>query len=119
MRYVNLLLCILMLVFIAVQYNDPDGPLWMAIYAIPAVWTGTAAFRQRWLLHPLTNALLILSIMAAIAGTVYFWPKSSNWWSIDIWYNTESAREGMGMMVVTIVLLIAWFSGHRLRTQRT
>lgn len=117
MRYVNLILCILMLLFIGVQYNDPDGTWWMAIYAIPALWTGIAAFGKPILRRPFPNALLLLSITAAAAGTVYYWPKSSNWWAVHVWYNTETAREGMGMMIVTITLLVAWFSGRHQRNQ--
>src|SRR5690606_6185866 len=45
MRYLNIVLGILMLAFVAVQYNDPDGPIWMAIYAVPAIWAFLAAFR--------------------------------------------------------------------------
>lgn len=119
MRYLNMFLACLMLLFIGVQINDPDGPMWMVIYAIPAVWTGIAAFRHHVLLRPVVNALLLLSIATAAAGTVYFWPRSARWWSMDVWYNMETAREGMGMMIVTIVLLVAWVSGRRSRQPRS
>lgn len=107
-----------MLLFIAVQYNDPDGAMWMVIYAVPALWAAFAAFGQKLLLRALPTTLLLLSIAASAAGTVYYWPKSSRWWDVDVWFNTETAREGMGMMIVTIVLLIVWFSAHRLRKRQ-
>lgn len=113
MRYVNLALCCFMLLFIVVQYNDPDGPVWMVLYTIPAVWAAIAAFRHELLQRSLPKILLFLSIAAAAIGTVYFWPKTARWWSIDVWYETETAREGMGMMIITIVLLVAWMSGRR------
>ena len=113
MRYVNLLLCVLMLLFIGVQYNDPDGVLWMAIYVVPATWAAIAAFRPHWLGEAPGNVLLLLSIAAAVAGMAYYWPTTPRWWASDVWYETETAREGMGMMVVLAALCIAWVSRRR------
>ena len=47
MRYVFSVLALLMLLAVAVQYNDPDGPLWMVYYGVPAVWCALAAFRPQ------------------------------------------------------------------------
>ena len=113
MKYVNMLLLVLMLLFIGVQFNDPDGPIWMVIYAVPAIWAAIAAFKQPLLSKSLPNILLILSIAAAVGGMLYYWPTTPRWWASDVWYETETAREGMGMMIITIVLLIAWVSGRR------
>lgn len=113
MKYVNMLLLVLMLLFIGVQFNDPDGPIWMVIYAVPAIWAAIAAFKQPLLSESLPNILLILSIVAAVGGMLYYWPTTPRWWASDVWYETETAREGMGMMIITIVLLIAWVSGRR------
>lgn len=108
MFYLNILLCFLMIVFMGVQYNDPDGPLWMAIYAIPALWTAIAAFKPHWLQSVWLKGLLSTSMLGAIGGLIYFWPTSQRWWSVEVWYDTETAREGMGMMVVIMVLLVVW-----------
>ncbi|NND91894.1 MAG: hypothetical protein HKN42_13625 [Granulosicoccus sp.] len=113
MRYLNLLLCTLMLVFIAVQYNDPDGLSWMLIYSVPAIWCAIAAFRRSWLRQPVPRALLLASLAAAVAGMVLFWPSTPHWWASEVWYDTETAREGMGMMIVVAVLCIVWISGRR------
>jgi len=43
MRAVYILCLILMVMFAAAQYNDPDGRIWMLIYAIPAVWAAIAS----------------------------------------------------------------------------
>ena len=113
MRYVNLLLFLLMLVFIGVQYNDPDGPIWMVIYAVPALWAAVAVFRPQWLRNAPGSVLLPLCIAAAIAGMAYYWPSTPRWWASEVWYGTETAREGMGMMIVLTVLCIAWVSGRQ------
>ncbi|MGQ7848414.1 transmembrane 220 family protein [Granulosicoccus sp. 3-233] len=112
MKYINLVICILMLIFIGVQYNDPDGPLWMAIYAVPAFWAALAFFNQRLFQVLVAKKLMLVSLIAALAGMVYFWPTSSHWWAKDVWWETETAREGMGMMIVTIALLTSWAVGR-------
>ncbi|MFK7890428.1 MAG: transmembrane 220 family protein [Granulosicoccus sp.] len=115
MRYVYLLLALVMLLFGMVQYNDPDGMIWMVIYLIPAVWSIIAAFYRPLLDRKFTILLLSASILAAIAGTLYFWPDVPQWWSRQVWMQAESAREGMGMMVVTAVLLTVWVPTRGMR----
>ena len=44
-RGVNLVLGLVMVGFAAVQYNDPDGPLWSLYYLVPAGWSLAAALR--------------------------------------------------------------------------
>lgn len=110
MRYQNLLLALLMLLFIGVQYNDPDGLMWMFIYLIPAIWALIAAFWPAQVRRTVPTLLLALSIVVSIGLMVYYWPTSPGWWKQEIWWEVESAREGMGMMIVTFVLLVAWFT---------
>jgi hypothetical protein len=116
MRYVLGLFAVLMLLFVLVQYNDPDGPLWMAYYGVPAIWAGLAAFRPRIFAGQAARALLVVSLVAAVALTIFYWPPVEHWWQEEVWWNSEESREGMGMMIVTIVLAItatAVFSGRR------
>lgn len=108
MRVLNIVLCLFMILFIGVQYNDPDGFLWMAVYAVPAVWTAVAVFKNRWLRARPAHVLMLLSIFSAVAGMIYYWPTTPGWWRQDVWWEVETAREGMGMMIVAIVLLIVW-----------
>ena len=60
---------------------------------------------------------LVLTTAAAVAGTVYFWPRMPGWWRKDVWWNAETAREGMGMMIVTVVLLVVLFTAWRARSR--
>ena len=108
---------LLMILFIGVQYNDPDGSLWILIYGVPAVWTAIAAFRSPWLGNKLVHALLLSCMAAATAGMFFYWPETPGWWRQDVWWETETAREGMGMMIVAVVLSVVWFS--RPRSQST
>jgi len=116
MRILNIVLFVMMLVFMVVQYNDPDGPLWVAIYSVPALWALLCGVRPQLLSVPLVKALLWFCLIVAIVGVFLYWPKTPGWWTKDVWWETETAREGMGMMIVLIVLAVstvsAWRYGH-------
>lgn len=119
MRYVNGVLCAIMILFAVVQYNDPDFAVWIPIYGIPAIWAGVAAFRPTALLRRLPTAGLVLCTVAAVAGTVYMWPTTPGWWRQDVWWNNELAREGMGLMAVTLALLVVILTNWRTRAKRS
>ena len=104
MRVVYGVLSLLMLLFMAVQYNDPDGLLWMGIYAIPAVWCALAALWRQCFEKTMVQAALWFSLALSAYGVVYFWPLVPGFWRKSVWIDIEIAREGMGMMIVSIVL---------------
>lgn len=106
MRVVNGFMCVLLAAFVAVQYNDPDFYFWMPVYAVPAAWAGLACLRPARLAHPLSRALLGVTLAAAVAGTWWFWPRESGFWHQEVWWQSEPAREGMGMMIVTVALAL-------------
>ncbi len=107
MRLLNGLLCSLMILFAAVQWNDPDGLFWAAIYAVPAGWAAVAAFRPRLLGSATAKGIWAVLMVSYLAATIYFWPTAATWWRIDVWWENEPAREGMGLMIATLVLAIA------------
>lgn len=105
MRYVFAGLALLMLLFAAVQYNDPDGPLWMLFYGVPAAWAGIAALRPHLLGGTVVRSLLGLSLLMVIVVAIAFWPPVAEWWLMSVWWESEEAREGMGLMLASIVLV--------------
>jgi hypothetical protein len=107
MRILNLVLCAFMVLFAAAQYNDPDPLFWAVAYLIPAFWAGLAGLRPALLKPPAAKAGLAASLALYVVGTVYFWPSDANWWLIDVWWESEEAREGMGMMLSTLVIAVA------------
>ncbi len=113
MRIVCGILAVLMLLFMAVQYNDPDGLFWAAIYGAGALWAGLACVKPELFMASLPRWLLLATLACACAGTAYFWPKTPGWWRQDVWWNVETAREGMGMMILVIVLgIVFWLTRH-------
>lgn len=110
MRVVHGVLFLAMLGFIGVQYNDPDGPVWMVIYALPAAWAFLAAFRPAVLRSAGARPWLWLSLLVGLAGVVYYYPQMPGFWHKEVWWAEETAREGMGVMIGFGVILLAFLS---------
>lgn len=107
MRIVHIIFCVLLLLFTAVQYNDPDFYLWMPIYIVPALWNGIAAFKPTQLQNGSARTALMVCIVFALIGTALYWPQDEGFWRKEVYQQSESAREGMGMMIATLGLLMA------------
>ncbi len=115
MRILNGIFAVLLVLFVAVQWNDPDGVFWMFVYGIGAVWCALAAFRPAIFAQTLPFALYGLTFVAGLFGLVRYWPSTPGWWQQDVWWETETAREGMGMMILVLALIIAGFIVLRTR----
>ena len=71
---------------------------------MPAVLAGVAAFRPDLLGRQGGRVLLVASLAAAVALTIWLWPTAPGWWRREVWWESETSREGMGLMTVTLVL---------------
>lgn len=107
-----------MFLAVLIQHNDPDGPLWMAYYGVPALWAAIAASRPDILKGRIVRPLLALSLVSAIALTIWYWPSAAGWWRKEVWWESEESREGMGMMIVTLVLLAVFATSFSRRHRR-
>lgn len=105
MRYLYGGLALVLLLFAGVQYNDPDFYVWIPLYLVPSLWAGLAAVRPGLLGRPLAVRGLALCLAAALAGAAILWPSDPAWWRRDVWWESEAAREGMGMMIIAGSLL--------------
>ena len=129
MRYLFAALAVLMLLAVVVQYNDPDGPLWMVYYGVPTIWCALAAVQPALFANSTARGLLAISAVAAIALTAWYWPTAIGFWHERVWQMglsdpeaakiAEESREGMGMMIATAVLLVvaAWAFAKRPQRQ--
>ncbi len=118
MRVVAGLFCVIMLVFALVQYNDPDFLFWSITYSLGAIWCALVALKPRSLAQSGTLKLLFaVCLIAAIVGTVYYWPVNTAWWHKEVIWDNELVREGLGMAIVTFSLVIAgltwWLQARR------
>ena len=118
MRYLNILLGLAMVGFAAVQYNDPDLLLWAGYYAVPAAWAFMAAFRLDVLRTPLGARLQWVSLAVWLGLVIFHWPAMPNFWRQEVFMAEETAREGMGLMIAWLVLLIAWATARTRLTNR-
>jgi Transmembrane family 220, helix len=111
MRYLNGFLGVVLALFTVVQYNDPDAILWVVIYGLPTIWAGFAAYRPSAFAHnQLFLGLFGLNILAVGAGTIYMWPSE-----VSTWWNNEEVREGLGLIITTVALLLVAFTLWRIR----
>jgi peptidoglycan/LPS O-acetylase OafA/YrhL len=109
-------LCLFLLLFAAVQYNDPDPEIWVPLYTLGAIWTGLAAFAPRLLWARPASWLLLISVVAAAMGVAYYWPDHVQWWRQEVWWVDEGSREGMGVMI--LATCVALVGGYRLISRR-
>ncbi|MFT7594763.1 MAG: hypothetical protein ACI8R4_002087 [Paracoccaceae bacterium] len=114
MRIFSGIFCISMALFTVVQFNDPDASLWIVIYGVAAIWCGLAAFRPSLIAVGWGRRLLILSVLLGLIGAIWYYPKTPGFWHTDVWWVTETAREGMGMIIAFVAILVAWLTVRRL-----
>ena len=99
-----------------VQINDPDPLVWVSIYLIAACLSGYVTMGR----YPMVP-LGIVTVLC-FAGSLYYFPSSLSEWIAQEWeqqdltmktVSMEEARESLGLLLITIVLGIAWFTGWR------
>ena len=122
MKVFNIISCVLFIVFAALQYNDPDPWVWIAIYGYTAVLCYLAArgryFTRAYLLGIVVyggyavykifdqNGLLDwiqLHEAESIAATM----KAERPW-------IEESREFFGLVILILVLSMNWFFARKL-----
>lgn len=106
-------LVVLLLAFIGVQWNDPDGWLWALIYSVPLVALLVAIFQKNWYSNSVFRAVSLLCVVASLALVVFYWPPQKLFWQQDVWWEEETAREGMGMMIAALCLIAGVWGGFK------
>ncbi len=104
LKILSLAFSLLFLGFAAVQYNDPDWPVWIYAYLLPA-YVSFSAFRNQF-----NKGLIIALSIAALTGAITFFPYGhfdgvalkDGMKTIEI----ELARESLGLGIVLIAMLI-------------
>jgi hypothetical protein len=117
MKIVNIILCIMFLLFLGVQYNDPDPYLWMPIYGFVAAVCGMAAIKK----YNKTFILIGLSILTIY--TLTYIPDFVDWIKMGMPSIVETmkaeksyvelTREFGGLVICDAVLLWQYFQSKK------
>lgn len=117
LNIVRIALGLLMLLFVAVQYNDPDRLWWMSIYGIAVVAMLFSVWRPHWLQSDAGRWLLMLGIAALAVAVWRYWPSKPNFWREEVYWPDKTIRDGMGVMIAFAVTLfaapVAWARNNR------
>jgi hypothetical protein len=109
-RILDAALGVVLIIFTALQSNDPDAPLWIAIYVLAAVW---ALLGAGWPMVLHANPLALWSSSASVvlflAGFAWLAPAIGR-----DWIHVEEAREALGLLICTAATLLALWTGYRL-----
>ncbi len=123
MKYLNLFLGLLFLVFAAVQYNDPDPWSWMAIYLLVA-WVCIFAAFGKYHRYVLWGILAINTVWMLLCLPDFMeWIKMG---SPDIASEMkattpyiENTREFLGLFICWVVLLWHTLQERKLRSEES
>ncbi len=113
-KMVKYILCLLFILFAAVQVNDPDPWLWVLLYAAVAVncWFAARSKMISW--------LFFLTTAGVILWMILLWPEFNNWIKMGTPSIAESmkaekphiefAREFLGLLLSLATLVYLWIS---------
>jgi hypothetical protein len=118
LRVISVVMLFLLLLCVVVQYNDPDGPLWMLIYGYGTAVTAMAVAKR-------FSVLAVLGFAGYTMGFIYWIPgvvvENPSQLFTDLQMGqagVEEAREAFGLFLCAIwmlVLSVVWYR-NRSRT---
>lgn len=117
MRWATLLALLVMLLFAAFQYNDPDPLLWIVLYGVVAAWCALALVRPGLLRStPALRWLALASLAVYLVG--FLWEiqaYSSEFLSRSMMApGVETTREAFGLLICALVTAyVLWADGRR------
>lgn len=110
MRAVHAVLCVLLLFFAALQYNDPDWLYWGLVYLVSAIWPFLAAVAPQHMTSPplvgTGAAIALLSLIGFLSLAHQLGPG---------WIHNEEARESLGYLICALATALAVWDTRRRR----
>jgi hypothetical protein len=106
-RNIKVFLGLFLLVFAAVQFNDPDPMLWIMFYAVGAFICISSAF----IFTKRTSLAMLVYIFICIGFAIFNWPNE--WLGFDQKFsvpniNVERARESCGLLISALFTGVCW-----------
>ena len=114
MRFIHAALLAMLILFAALQYNDPDWYYWGPVYLLAAAWSWLAMRQpERFVTWPVARVGAPISIALFLAGFVslasYLGPG---------WIHIEEARESLGYLICAATTALALLDA-RLRSRKS
>ncbi len=106
MKIFHIFFGVIFILFAALQYNDPDPAVWMAVYISSAVLCFLSIFYQK--SHFFRKFYLIWAIFTAV-WAIFQWPP--------VWEglgdsmkttNNELARESLGLLICSLIAILQY-----------
>ncbi len=112
LRVVSIIMFVLLLLCVIVQFNDPDGLVWMLIYGYGTVVTAFAVAKRY-------TVFAVVGVVGYLAGFFYWLPgivvENPTHLLTDLQMGergVEEAREAIGLLIAAawmLVLSIVWY----------
>jgi hypothetical protein len=104
-KYLPIVLTVLFMLFVIVQYNDPDPFVWMIIYGFTSLSSLLVFFNR------MSKTLLLIAMPFYLAGAVYLWPGTYEGISMSMGYkpHIELARESLGLLICFLAMVFLYF----------
>ena len=126
MKIINVLFCIIFIIFAALQYNDPDPYIWIPIYLYAAVLCALAAKNK---FYPVAYwiGIIVYGLYAAYEffakDGVLDWMQKHHAENIAHTMKAETpwieeTREFFGLIILITILLLNYFYSRRTRTHK-
>ena len=122
MKVINIILTLLFILFAAVQLNDPDPWLWVAIYGLVAGVSGFAIFQKY------NKGVVYLGIAICIIGLAILFPELINWMNMGTPNIVETmkversyiefVREFFGLAISLVTLLFHFYQIRKKRSHQ-
>ena len=127
MKIINIIFCVIFIIFAGLQYKDPDPYVWIPIYLYAAILCALAAKNK---FYPLAYWLGIV-VYGLYAAYEFFgkdgvldWIQKHNAENIATTMKAETpwieeTREFFGLIILIVILLINYFYSRKKRTPKS
>jgi hypothetical protein len=104
----NIFLVLMLLVFAALQWNDPDPYIWIPVYLFFAI-LGVLVW-----IRPLPDICYLIALILAVAFAIVQRPEAwEGFGESMLTENMERARESAGLVICAICASYFWWMGKR------
>ena len=127
MKIINIIFCVIFIIFAGLQYNDPDPYVWIPIYLYAAILCALAAKNK---FYPLAYwiGIVVYGLYAAYEffgkDGVLDWVQKHNAENIATTMKAETpwieeTREFFGLVILIVILLVNYFYSRKKRTPKS